>query len=154
MQNPPPGQQSYGTPIGNSPPGASKSGSGLEPNIAAALSYIWIVGVIFYLIEKENRFIRFHAMQSILFGIANSVIMVVLVIFAMILTFVSIGASAAVGGGIGSLLGLLIWLIWLLFWLIGIALFATLIFAAVKAYQGQKFKLPIIGNMAENIVNK
>jgi uncharacterized membrane protein len=152
MQTPPPGQQSYETPIGNAPPGAPKSSSGLEPNIAAALSYIWIVGVIFYLLEKENRFIRFHAMQSILFGIANSILMVVLVILATILTFVSIGASAAVGGGLGSLLGMLVWLIWLLFWLIALALFVGLIVAAVKAYQGQMFKLPIIGNMAEKIV--
>jgi uncharacterized membrane protein len=154
MQTPPPGQQSYQTPISNSPPGAPKSGSGLEPNIAAALSYIWIVGVIFYLLEKENRFIRFHAMQSILFGIANSILMVVLVILATILTFVSIGASAAIGGAIGSLLGMLVWLIWLLFWLIAMALFVGLVYAAVKAYQGQMFKLPIIGNMAEKIVNK
>jgi len=155
MQNPPPGQQQgYGTPVGSSPPGAAKSGSGLEPNIAAALSYIWIVGVIFYLLEKENRFIRFHAMQSILFGIANTVLMMVLVVVAMILTFISIGTSAAIGGAIGSLVGLLVWLIWMLFWLIAMALFVGLIFAAVKAYQGQMFKLPIIGNMAEKIVNK
>jgi len=152
MQTPPPGQQSYETPIGNSPPGAPKSGSGLEPNIAAALSYIWIVGVIFYLLEKENRFIRFHAMQSILFGIANSILMVVLVIVGFVLTFAFGIGGAMVGGGIGTLVSMLIWLIWLLFWLIGIALFATLIFAAVKAYQGQMFKLPIIGNMAEKIV--
>lgn len=154
MQNPPPSQQSYGTPIGNSPPETSKSGSGLEPNIAAALSYIWIVGVIFFLIEKENRFVRFHAMQSILFGIANSVIMVVLVIVGFVLTFAFGIGGAMVGGGLGTLVSMLIWLIWLLFWLIGIGLFATLIFAAVKAYQGQKFKLPIIGNMAEKIVDK
>jgi len=154
MQNPPPAQQSYGTPIGNSPPGASKSGSGLEPNIAAALSYIWIVGVIFFLIEKENRFVRFHAMQSILFGIANSVIMMILVVVGFVLTFAFGIGGAMIGGGLGTLVSMLIWLIWLLFWLIGVALFVGLIFAAVKAYQGQKFKLPIIGNMAENIVDK
>lgn len=154
MQNPPPGQQSYGTPIGNPPPGASKSSSGLEPNIAAALSYIWIVGVIFYLLEKENRFIRFHAMQSILFGIANSVIMMVLVVVGFVLTFAFGIGGAMIGGGLGTLVSMLIWLIWLLFWLIGVALFVGLIFAAVKAYQGQKFKLPIIGKMAENIVDK
>jgi uncharacterized membrane protein len=153
MQNPPPGQQSYGTPIGNTPP-APKSGSGLEPNIAAALSYIWIVGVIFYLLEKENRFIRFHAMQSILFGIANSIIMIVLLLVGFVLTFAFGIGGAMAGGALGTLVNLLIWLIWLLFWLIGLALFATLIFAAVKAYQGQKLKLQIIGNMAENIVNK
>lgn len=153
MQNPPPGQQNYGTP-GGAPPPAAPTSSSLDPKIAAALSYIWIVGVIFYFMEKENKFVRFHAMQSILFGIANMIIMVVLVILAMILTFVGIGASAAVGGGIGSLLGLLVWVIWLLFWVIGMLLFVGLVFAAVKAYQGQKFKLPIIGNMAEKIVEK
>jgi uncharacterized membrane protein len=41
---------------------------------------------------------------------------------------------------------------WLIFWLIGLAMFVGLIFAAVKAYQGQKFKLPVIGNMAEKMV--
>jgi len=154
MQSPPPNQQSYGTPAGSAPPGTQKTGSGLEPNIAAALSYIWIVGVIFYLMEKENSFIRFHAMQSILFGIANTVIMMVLVIVGVILTFVFGIGGAMAGGAAGDLVGLLISLIWLLFWLIGIALFATLIYAAVKAYQGAKLKLPIIGNMAEKIVNK
>jgi uncharacterized membrane protein len=152
MQSPPPNQQSYGTPTGSPSPGTQKTGSGLEPNIAAALSYIWIVGVIFYLMEKENAFIRFHAMQSILFGIANTVIMMVLVFAGFVLTLVFGMGGAMVGGGVSSLAGLLIWLIWLLFWLIGIALFATLIVAAVKAYQGNKFKLPIIGNMAEKIV--
>ena len=142
-------------PTGNPPPsGTPKSAVGLEPNIAAALSYIWIVGVIFYLLEKENRFLRFHAMQSILFGIANSLIMMVLAVIALVLTFAFGIGGAMIGGTLGSIVSLLIWLMWMLFWVIGLALFATLIFLALKAYQGQKFKLPIIGKMAENIVNK
>src|SRR6266850_6317733 len=115
MQNPPPRQQSYGTPIGNSPPGAAKTGSGLEPNIAAALSYIWIVGVIFYLLEKENRFIRFHAMQSILFGIANSLTMMVLAVVAFVLTFAFGLGGAMAGGGLATLVTLFVWLMWMLF---------------------------------------
>jgi uncharacterized membrane protein len=155
MQNPPPGQPGYEAPTGNPPPpGTAKSGVGLEPNIAAALSYIWIVGVIFYLLEKENRFLRFHAMQSILFGIANSLIMMVLAVVALVLTFAFGIGGAMAGGTLGSIVSLLIWLMWMLFWIIGLALFATLIFSAVKAYQGQKFELPIIGKMAEKIVNK
>jgi uncharacterized membrane protein len=156
MQNPPPGQN-YGTPSGNPPPSSSPLG-GMDPKIAAAISYIWIVGLIFFILEKENKFIRFHALQSILFGVANSIIMIVLAVIAMILTVVfSVGAAAASSGGgsgIGTLVGLLIWVIWLIFWLIGMAMFVGLIFAAVKAYQGQMFKLPIIGNMAEKMVNK
>jgi len=155
MQNPPPVQPGYEAPTGNPPPpGTPKSGVGLEPNIAAALSYIWIVGVISYLLEKENRFLRFHAMQSILFGIANSLIMMVLAVVALVLTFAFGIGGAMAGGTLGSIVSLLIWLMWMLFWVIGLALFAILIFSAVKAYQGQKFKLPIIGNMAEKIVNK
>jgi uncharacterized membrane protein len=153
MQNPPPTQPGYGAPTGNPPPSDTpKSGVGLEPNIAAALSYIWIVGVIFYLLEKENRFLRFHAMQSILFGIANTLIMMVLAVVALVLTFAFGIGGAMVGGTLGSIVSLLIWLMWMLFWILGLAIFAALIFTAVKAYQGQKFKLPIIGKMAENIV--
>ena len=143
MQNPPPSQPRTSSGIG-----------GLDPKVAAALSYIWIVGLIFFFIEKENRFVRFHAMQSIIFGIANSVIMCVLAVLAVILTFAFGIGGAVVGGGIGTLISMLVWLIWLLFWVIGLALFLGLIFAAVKAYQGQKFKLPVIGNMAEKIVDK
>ncbi|HBB88177.1 MAG TPA: hypothetical protein DC047_11225 [Blastocatellia bacterium] len=163
MQNPPPGQQNYGSAPGTPPstpsPGTSQTGgTGLDPKVAAAISYIWIVGLIFFFIEKENKFVRFHAMQSILFGIANSVIMMVLAIIATILTVVfTIGAaaaSAAGSGGLGAIVGLLVWLIWLLFWVLAMVFLVGLIFAAVKAYQGQKFKLPIIGNMAEKIVEK
>src|ERR1044071_4325466 len=144
MQNPPPSQpnptSSSSSPIGS-----------MDPKVAAALSYIWIVGVIFFILEKENRYVRFHALQSILFGVANRIIMIVLAVVAFSLTLVfSVGAAAAASGGgsgIASLVSLLIWLIWLIFWLIGLVMFAGLIFAAIKAYQGQTFKLPIIGNM-------
>jgi uncharacterized membrane protein len=144
MQNPPPSQ-----------PGKPSSGiGGLDPKVAAALSYIWIVGLIFFFIEKENRFVRFHAMQSIIFGITNSVIMTALAVLAGILTVAFSVGGAVAGGGIGTLIGLLVWVIWLIFWLVCLALFLGLIFAAYKAYQGEKFKLPFIGNMAEKIVDK
>ena len=153
MQNPPPGQQNYGTP-GSPPPSSSSPLGGMDPKIAAAISYIWIVGIIFFILEKENKFVRFHALQSIFFGVANSIIMILLGILAFVLTVVFGIGGAMVGGGMESLVSLLVGLIWLLFWLIGLLMFAGLIFAAVKAYQGQKFKLPIIGNIAENMVNK
>ena len=154
MQNPPPGQQSYTPPTAPPSPGTPASGSGIDPKVAAALSYIWIVGVIFFFIEKENKFVRFHSMQSILFGIANLAIIMVLMVVAFVLTFVFGIGGAMVGGVAGMLLSMLSWVIWLLFWLIGMVLFLGLIFAAVKAFQGDKFKLPIIGNIAEGIVEK
>ncbi|HLN98430.1 MAG TPA: hypothetical protein VK208_08220 [Pyrinomonadaceae bacterium] len=147
MQNPPSGQP-------NPPAGSGSTGSGLDPKIAGALSYIWIVGLIFFFIEKENRFVRFHAMQSILFGIANSVIMMVLVILAVVLTFAFGIGGAIVGGVIGTVVSMLVWVVWLIFWLFVLIFIVGLVYAAVKAYQGQIFKLPIIGNMAEKIVNK
>ena len=98
MQNPPPSQ-----------PKSSSSGiGGLDPKVAAALSYIWIVGLIFFFIEKENRFVRFHAMQSIIFGIANSVIMTALAVLAGILTVAFSVGGAVAGGDIGTIIGLLV----------------------------------------------
>ena len=144
MQNPPPSQ-----------PGSPSSGiGGLDPKVAAALSYIWIVGLIFFFIEKENRFVRFHAIQSVIFAIASSIIVVVLVVLTMILTIVMGVGGAMVGGGLGLIVSLLGWLIWLLFALVILLILLGLVFAAYKAYQGEKFKLPFIGNMAEKIVDK
>lgn len=153
MQNPPPSQQNYASPGSQPPPATPASGSGLDPKVAAALSYIWIVGLIFFFIEKENRFIRFHAAQSLIFGIANSVLMMVLVVVGVILTFAFGIGGAMIGGVVGTLVSMLTWLIWLLFWLVALALLIGLVLAAVKAYQGQLFKLPIIGNLAEKIAN-
>ena len=150
MQNPPPGQQSYGTP----PPSPGKSGTGLDPNIAAAISYIWIVGLIFFFLEKENRFVRFHAMQSILYGIVWSVVMTVLIFAGIIFSFIGAAAARAAGDAAGTLFGFFVSLVWLLVWLVSLALFIGLILTAVKAYQGNLVKLPLIGNMAEKIVNK
>lgn len=154
MQNPPPGQQNYSAPTSAPPIGAPQSGTGMDPKVAAALSYIWIVGVIFFFVEKENRLVRFHALQSVLFGIINLVIMVVLAVVAVVLTFAFTIGGALVGGGLGMVIHLLVWLIWLVFWLFVLAFLVGLVLAAVKAYQGKIFKLPIIGNIAEKSVNK
>ena len=154
MQNPPPGQ-GYGSGTGKPQPGASRpAAGGLDPKIAAAISYIWIVGLVLYFMEKENRFVRFHAMQSILFGVANLVLMTVLVILAMILTVVFGVGGAAIGGGANAIGAILVFLIWIGVFLIVLIFIIGLVLAAVKAFQGKIFKLPIIGNIAENIVNK
>jgi len=136
MQNPPPGQQ---------------SSIGLAPNVAAALSYIWIVGLVFFFIEKENKFIRFHAMQSVLYGVLWFVVMMVMFVLSIIISIIA-GVASAAAGSAGGLIGLLLWLISLIVWLVVPLIYVGgLIFAAIKAYQGTLFKLPIIGNMAEKI---
>jgi uncharacterized membrane protein len=152
MQNPPPNQQDYGynKPYGTppnaplAPVGGAKGKStvgDLDANVAALLSYIltWLSGLVFYLMEKDNRFVRFHAMQSILLG---ATVVVILIVFSVIYTITSY-----ISWILGSLFGLL----WLLVWLVFLAAW---IMCMVKAYQGQQFKLPLLGDIAENIINK
>ncbi len=123
-----------------------KSAIGLDVNLAAALGYIiGILGLINFLIEKENKFVKFHGIQSVLYsvgiGAVFTVVWIVLIIFALILSSIS------------EVLGALMWLLnTLLFLACFLAMFGGLVYAAYKAYQGQMFKLPIVGNLAEKIV--
>ena len=98
--------------------------SEIQENIAGLLSYVlgWVTGLIFFFIDKRP-FVRFHAMQSI---IVSVVLMVVYFILSII-----------------PILG------WILSVFVGIAAFILWILLMLKAYQGQKWKLPIIGDMAE-----
>ena len=136
MQNPPPVQ-------------TTKSSTGLDENIAALLSYIfgWVSGLIFFLIEKDSRLVRFHAMQSILFN----VLIIVLVFVFWILTFILVLIGAAIGDVIGTIFSLLATLLWLVF---SVGILIAWILCLVKAFQGQYFKLPIIGNFAEKFSAK
>jgi uncharacterized membrane protein len=136
MQNPPPGQ------IG-------KSSTGLDENIAALLSYVfgWVSGLIFFLMEKDSKLVRFHAMQSILF----CVVIAVLSIALWVVTFLFFLVGAMLPDVMGSLLALLGTFIWIIF---SVALLIAWVLCLVRAYQGQFYKLPFIGNMADKIVNK
>lgn len=125
-----------------------KSALGLDGNIAAALGYpIGIIALICLIMEKENRFVKFHALQSILLHVGAIVLMFALWIIGFILAVAGMAAAAATdSGALGGLVGMLFGLVWLVFivlYLLG------LIMAAVKAYQGNMFKLPVIGNMAD-----
>lgn len=136
MQNPAPGL-----------PG--KSSTGLDENIAALLTYIlgWVSGLVFFLIEKDSKLVRFHAMQSILL----SVLALIVCIVGWIVTFVLVLILSQLADVMGALAGLVATLVWLI---IGAALLIAVIMCLVKAYQGKFFKLPVIGNLAEKIVNK
>ena len=106
-------------------------------NLMAAVSYFLgiITGLIVYLMEKNDKYVRFHAMQSILLTVALFIVSIVLGILSMVF------AIATLGVGI-FLLGI----IYLLFWL---ACFLLWLFLMWKAYSGEKYKLPVIGDMAE-----
>lgn len=107
----------------------TKTALGLERNVSAMLCYIlgWVSGLVIILIEKEDDFVRFHAMQSIVtFGA---------------LSILSIGLGVMMSIGVfGSL--------------IRIAAVALWILLMVKAYQGERYKLPVIGDMAEQWAKK
>jgi len=124
----------------------SKSAIGLDANVAAALGYIiGVLGLVNFLIEKDNKFVKFHGIQSVLYsvgiGVAFTVVWIVLLVLAVILAMVS------------DVLGVLMWILNVLFFLaFFVAMFGGLIYSAYKAYQGQMFKLPIVGNFAEKIV--
>ena len=102
-----------------------KTSSGMNQNVAGLLCYLagWITGLIFFLIEKENRFVRFHAMQSIItFG-------------SLSVLFIVIGFMPFVNLILVPILAILQVILWIIL--------------MVKAYQGELFKLPMIGDIAE-----
>ena len=136
MQNPPPVQ-------------TGKSSTGLDENIAALLSYIfgWVGGLVFFLIEKDSRLVKFHAMQSILLSAVALILGFVLYFLWFVLAIAASMASETLGFLVSVLLGLLIFVFW-------IALLIGVILCLVKAYQRQYFKLPIIGNFAEKFSAK
>jgi uncharacterized membrane protein len=126
-----------------------KSSTGLDANIAALLAYLLglLGGLIFFFIEKNSRFVKFHAMQSILFNVVVGVVAIVLTIVVTILTLVI--------SSISSSLGFIVSMLSLVFWLgFGLVIIITAILLLIKAFQGQMFKLPIIGNMAEKFASK
>src|SRR5207244_13657501 len=93
-----------------------KSALGLDGNIAAALGYpIGIIAIICLIIEKENRFVKFHALQSILLHVAAIVLMIALWIIGVILPIAGMAAAAASNatGAWGGIAGTLLALIWL-----------------------------------------
>lgn len=111
------------------------SSTGLAPNVAGALSYVLgpLTGIVFVLMEKQSRFVRFHAMQSTLVGVALIILNVVLSVANAILVRIPfIGWLFALG------LSLVVGLASLVLWL-------ALMF---QAYQGKEWELPIVGEHA------
>ena len=143
MQNPPPVQTTpSGVPM-------AKSSTGLDENIAAVLSYVfnWVSGLVFFLIEKESRLVRFHAMQSLILSVVFFVAMIALYILWFVLAIIASQISGILGTLVGLVLGLVIFVVF-------IAAVIGWIMCMIKAYQGQYFKLPVVGNFAEKFSTK
>src|SRR5258708_7717467 len=87
-----PPQQPYGGPPSGSPNRWGPTSLGMDANVAAGLSYIWIIGLIFFFVEKTNRFVKFHAAQAILLGIVG-------IVYGILESFVSNAATNSASGG-------------------------------------------------------
>jgi uncharacterized membrane protein len=109
---------------------------GMQPNIEAGLSYVlgWVTGLIFFLMEKQNRFVRFHAMQSILFFGGVTVIQIIL----------NVISHFPVLGFFAGLAGVVVWIIWLVGYIV----------LLINGFQGKYYKLPIVGDYAEKYANQ
>ena len=138
-------------PAPSNAPGGQTS-IGMDANLASMLCYLTmiccglgiILSLVFFLMEKTNRLLRYHAMQALIYG---GVWVVVGIAFRLL--------SMIVGIALGDTLGLFaFWGLLLVRVLVALVLLVFLILAAIKAYQGQYYKLPIVGDFAWKIVNK
>ncbi len=102
----------------------SKTSMGLEKNVAAGLCYVfaWVTGLIFFLLEKEDEDVRFHAMQSMVtFGGLS------LLNIALSVSLIGIPLIPLV-----AIIGFVLWILLM-----------------IKGFQGEKYKLPYVGDLAE-----
>jgi uncharacterized membrane protein len=133
---PDPGQGGYAPP----PPAAVAvpQSAGMEENIASALCYLagWITGVIFLVLApyNQNKTIRFHAFQAIFLNVAMIPLWIIFTILSFVMHYIPV---------LGALIMLLLWMVF------GFGFFALWLFLMYKAYNREKFVLPIIGPLAE-----
>lgn len=132
------------------PPVASgEMESGLDENVAGALSYLFglVTGLIFYLIEQDNPYVRFHAAQSM---VVSGIVFVAYIGLSILGTVVSsILFTSSSTFFLGSIVSLVLGLIWLVLALGGFGLWVYLM---VRAYQGKTPRVPIAAGIADSLV--
>jgi uncharacterized membrane protein len=119
----------------------STTSTGLASNVAGALSYLFgpITGIVFFILEKEDRFARFHAAQSITLGILLIVASVALSILGVLLAFI-------------PMMG---WLIWMLTSVVlSIGAFVLWLLLIFRAYRGEWWEVPFAGQVARRLVSE
>src|SRR2546421_2629755 len=118
-------------------PGPKSTSTGLPSNVAAAIACIPLVGgIIFYILEKHDSFVRFYAMQSIIYGMAWILIHIGCAIVSGLFWHVP---------GVGWFFGPLWGFVW---WLINLALFVIFVVTVVKAFTGIRWEIPYVGPIA------
>ena len=103
---------------------------GIDENVEGLLCYIvgWVTGILFLILERENKFVRFHAAQSLATFLPLSVIVVI------------VGMMPFIGWLLAGPISILMLILWL--------------FLMFKALKGERYRLPIVGNFAEEVANK
>jgi uncharacterized membrane protein len=119
--------------------GATQS-SGMDPKLAGLLAYLIppITGIIFFLIEKSNRVVRWHAAQSIVFGVAWIILWVLLTVLSMMLSAV----IPIIGTIIGFLVTFVVWIGGVILWIV----------CLIKGYSGTMWRMPLIAPWADKVM--
>lgn len=131
-----------------------KTALGLDVNIGAMLCYVLnfipcflplglVYSIIVIVQDKTNKLARFHAFQSVFLAVAS--------IPLIILYFVGFGIAFAIDAAIGF--PIFMFIVWAIVMLLALAIFVGVVISAIKAFQGQIFKLPLIGNFADQYSN-
>jgi len=109
---------------------SNKTVLGINENLEALLCYAlgWVTGLVFLLLEQKNAFVRFHAMQSLVTFLG-------LFLVSFVLGFIPV---------LGMLVGLIMWPLSVVLWIV----------LMVKAYKGERYKLPVIGDFVEQQLSK
>jgi uncharacterized membrane protein len=126
----------------STPGGSGQTNLGVAPNVAGLLCYVpCCVGLVFSIVaaivEKQSRFVRFHAFQSLLLHAG------------IVVLLLALGVAATVLSAVSGILGLILFPLQLL---IGVALLGLAILLMVKANAGEEYELPVIGKMARQWV--
>ena len=119
-------------------PPAPAAGTELQPNLAAALACFFSVlgGIVFLVLEKKNKFVRFYAMQSLLFGAAWFALVIAIQIMIIIL-----GKIPFLGGLFRAIFGLAALLL-------GLVFLAVWIITMINAFKNKEWEIPYIGPFA------
>lgn len=118
---------------------APESGSsGLDPKVAAGLAALFplVGGIVFLLIEKKNAYVRFYAMQSVVFAVAAFLLQIAMGVVMMIFSIVPL---------IGKLVGLGLWVV-------SMAVFVIYVIAIIKAFSGVEWEIPYLGKIARKFL--
>jgi uncharacterized membrane protein len=128
---------------------AAETQTGLDQNVAGALAYLFgfVTGILFYVLEEDNEFVRFHAAQSIALAASAFVLYVGLSVAGAVVSALTFSGStgAFVAFSVVSLALSLAWLA------ITLAAFGLWVYLMVRAYQGETPRVPVIGGLADRI---